>query len=533
MRSVSWLSFPRRVGLIAAAAGAALVVSATPARAATTPPTTTDPAAAAAGWLVQRFVGASHKPSPSGDHLEFKFGNQYSFDGGTTADAIFALGAAKAGKAKIDAVIAYLAKHVDEYTSIHDTSGKPGPFDGSVAKAAVAAMVAGADPRQFGGFDLLQALKDDECTSVSVQTTDFTVPNCPAVGAGRNVFSSVAESFVILAEARAGGSLAPADAAVKYFLSLQCADGGFTVLTDTANGCASDLDSTSYASAALAALGGHNAELTMALNWLAAKRNANGSWTAQGGPNVDSTGLAASALAAGGHNVSTSRSWLAGQQVKTGVTIGATASRGALKYQGKFDPTASVKATADGLLGLATGTSLATLTDNGASADAPVLAPTASLVHGSAARGGQQTVTGVGFSVGESVRATVHSAAVAVGTATAGADGTAKVTFTVPAALATGSHTVQLTGLSSGLTASSPAFTVTVAVASPTPTSSASGPATSSTGEAPGSTGLQSASDLPATGTDGRALLLEAIAGVVLILVGALAILAGRRRRRT
>jgi hypothetical protein len=508
---------------------AVLVAAATPAQAAPTR-TTTNAATAAAGWLAQRFVGPSHQPSPSGDHLESKFGGQFFFDGGTTADAIFGLAAAKAGKSKIDAVIAYFAEHVDEYTSIHDTSGKPGPFDGSVGKVALAATVAGADPHQFGGFDLLKALKDDECTSVSVQTTDFTVPNCPAVGAGRNIFSSVAESFVILAEARAGGAFAPSAAAVAYFLSLQCANGGFTVQTDATGGCTSDLDSTSYAAAALAALGGHTTELGKALTWLATKRNANGSWTAQGGPNVDSTGLAASALAAAGQDVGGSRAWLASQQVTSGVTIGATASRGALRYQGAFDPTASVKATADGLLGLAEGASLATLTDKDASADAPVMAPTASLGHSSIAQGAQQTVTGVGFNAGESVRATVHSVPVFVGKAAAQADGTAKVTFIVPAGLSTGAHTVVLTGLTSGLSTSSP-FTVIAAPPSATPTSSA--PVSAPAGSSEESGGVQTPTSLPATGTDGNALVLQAIAGFALISAGTLAILAGRRRRRT
>ena len=524
-----WLSRPGCLGLICLALSAALVAFAVPAAAVPAPQTTTDPAVAAAGWLAQEFVGPSHKPSPTGDHLESKFSGQFFFDGGTTTDAVFALAAAKAGKTKIDAVISYFAKHVDEYTSLHDTTGKPGPFDGSVAKVAVAAMVAGANPHQFGGFDLLKALHDDQCTSVSVQTTDFTVPNCPAIGAGRNVFSSVAESFVILAQARAGATLS--GNAVDYFLSLQCPDGGFTVETDTAKGCTPDLDSTSYAAAALAALGGHSAELTRALAWLASKRNANGSWTAQGGPNVDSTGLAASALAAAGHDVSKSRAWLVSQQVRTGVTIGVTASRGALEYQGSFNPTASVKATADGLLGMASRTSLATLTDKGASADAPVMAPTASLAHGSVAQGGQQTVTGIGFSAGESVRATVHSAAVTVATAAAASDGTAKVAFRVPAGLATGAHDVELAGLSSGLTVSMP-FTVTAAptptaTATPTPTTSAPVSASGATG------GSTSSGSLPATGTDRQTLVLQAIAGFALISAGAVAIVAGRRRRRT
>jgi hypothetical protein len=117
-----------------------------------------------------------------------------------------------------------------------------------------------------------------------------------------------------------------------------------------------------------------------------------------------------------------------------------------------------------------------------------------------------------------------------VGKAAAQADGTARVTFIVPAGLATGGHTVVLTGLTSGLSTSS-AFTVTAAPPTATPTSSAPVPAPA--GSPGGSGGVQTPASLPATGTDGKALVLQAIAGFALISAGTLAVLAGRRRRRT
>lgn len=106
------------------------------------------------------------------------------------------------------------------------------------------------------------------------------------------------------------------------------------------------------------------------------------------------------------------------------------------------------------------------------------------------------------------------------GTVKAGSNGTAKVTFSVPATLSIGSHTLELTGLTSGLTTST-TFTVTAA-----PSTSSSG----STGS--GAAAAQDlTSTLPATGTDRNELVLQAIAGATLISVGALALLAGRRRR--
>jgi hypothetical protein len=489
-------STPRRFSLAAAALAAVLVVTAAPDAGAATPQTTTDPAKAAAGWLVQQFVDASGKPSPSGDHFETSFG----FDGGQTAAGIFALAAAKAGKTKIDAATSSLATHFAEYADLAKAFG--GPFDGSVAKAALAAIVAGADPRDFGGFDLLKMLKDDECPASSTTCTP---------GAAAGIFSSISESLAIIVESRVDG-FAPSDAAVAYFLSLQCSDGGFDGDILTA-GCVSGLDETSYAVAALSALGGHGTELAKALAWLKSERSSNGSWSA----NTDSTGLAASALGANGADVSASRAWLASQQVTVGVTIGSTATRGALRFGGK----ANVRATNDGLLGLAPGAFLATLTAEGASADAPVLAPTSTVGHSSVAQGAALTATGVGFSAGESVRATVHSAAtVDAGTVKAGSNGTAKLTFSVPTTLATGGHTLELTGLTSGLTTST-TFTVTAAPATISSSSTGSGTAAAQ----------DLTSTLPATGTDRNELVLQAIAGATLVSVGALALLAGRRRR--
>lgn len=495
VRTRSLLALAAAVTLGALAAGPA-----TAAPAATTT-TTTDPATAVAGWLAQQFVGTRNVPSPSGDHFE----SSYGFDGGTTADAIFALAAAHSGQTKIHAAISYFAAHVAAYTSVQDTSGKPGPYDGQVAKSALAAIVAGANPTAFGGYNLLRALKRDECTETSGSTTDFTVPTCPGAGAGRNIFSSVSESLVILAEARGakthGVGYAPSAAAVSYFLTLQCPDGGFTIDTAGGSGCGPDVDATGYAVAALLALGGHPGPVHRALAWLAATRSPGGYWTAQGGPDVDSTGLAASALDAAGVHAASSRRWLASQQVTAGPTVGAGASRGALKYQGRFNAFSSIKASADGLLGMVHGASLATLTASGATAGTAVLALAAARpTHPSVAQGDSQSVTGTGFAAGEHVSGVLHSGAVALRPATANASGTATVTFTVPATLPAGGHTVVLTGVTSGLS-SAATFTVLA------------GPS------------------LAATGLDGTAALSDALLGTALVISGAGALYAGRRRR--
>jgi hypothetical protein len=515
---------------VAAVATAGLFACCVPASAAPAgaPATSTDPAAAAAGWLAQQFVAGSHVPSPAGDHFEGSFGSPvtYFFDGGTTADAIYALAAAKAGKSKIDAALAYFEKHVAEYTSVNDTSGTPGPSDGQVAKTALAAIVGGADPTSFGGYNLLKALKDDECTEKSGSKTDFTIPTCPAVGAGRNIFASVSESLIILAESRAGGSFAPSAAAVDYLRSLQCSDGGFTVETSAGANCASDVDATGYAVAALIALGGQQAALDKATAWLTGERNAAGYWVAQGGPDVDSTGLAAAALDAAGKDTSSSRTWLASQQVTSGPTTGAGASRGALKFQGKFDAASSIKATADGLLGMVRGGCLATLSAAGASDGTAVLALSApKFAAASVKQGGQQTVTGTGFGSGEKVAAELHSAPVHLDGVTASKAGTAVVHFTVPTSLAPGSHSVVLTGAKSGLTSTA---TFTVKAAAVAPTTTAPGAAGPTFGVSPQEVGPL---DLADTGLDGRAAMQYALVGLACVLAGAGVVYLGRRRR--
>lgn len=64
--------------------------------------------------------------------------------------------------------------------------------------------------------------------------------------------------------------------------------------------------------------------------------------------------------------------------------------------------------------------------------------------------GGTLTVSGVGFLPGESVKITLHSTPIELGTVTAAADKTVSLTFTVPADIEPGDHTIKLLGLTSG-----------------------------------------------------------------------------------
>jgi hypothetical protein len=499
------------------------VVGAPAASAATAPSLTQDPAKAAASWLAGRLADASGKPANDGDHMVYPNSGGFFFDG-LTADTVYALAAAQVGADKISAVMSYYQANIAAATSVNDTSGTPGPYDGSVAKAALAAIVAGRDPSHFGGYDLLQKLADDSCQSVSAPASqsDFSTPTCPGVGAGRNIFSSVSQSLILIALKRGNKPVTPAQS--SYLLSLQCGDGGFTSGTSPTN-CSSDVDATAYGVLALTALGGHPTELTKAKDWLLAQRKAGAYWVSQGGPNEDSTGLAVSALDALHVNVDAARHWLYDQQVIEGPTFGPTASRAALTFLGQFNPDDSIKATADGILGMIPGASLLTVDVTGAVAGLPVLPADGDRRFGSVKQGAKQSVAGTGFSVGEKVTAVLHSTPVTVGTATANSHGSVELSFTVPKSLATGGHTVTLTGASSGLVATT-AFTVTAAAAAVSPTPSGGSAGTAS------ATGTPAAGEptLAATGVPLDRMAAAAVVAAGMLLAGAGMLMLGRRR---
>lgn len=477
----------RRVPTLLVAVPLLAGVLAAPAEAA--PP---DPVAGAAAWLSTQFVDGSHLPSPSGDHFDSKYGSSYFPNYGENADVLFALAGAKAAGGQATVALDYLDKHLADYADPSGTFG--GPFDGSIAKVALAHLVAGRS-----ATELLTKLQSDECPASSSSCT----PGAPA-----NIFASASDSFVILAEARAGESFAPSPAAVDYFLSLQCSNGGFTTGTEACGSGDADIDATSYAVMALQALGGHATELGKAADWLAAQRQPAGYWISQHIPNTDSTGLAAAALAGAGRNVSTSRSWLLDQQVAAGQP-----GAGSLNYAGKFTPTTTsatspnVIATAQGILGLVDDGSLATVSATGGTSGVELFAPVVSLSPARQTEGGTATAHGVGFAAGENVTATVAEDTVGVGTVDA--SGVVDVSFEVP--LAGTSDGLVLTGSASGLTAKT-AFSINGAPGGP-----------------PTSTPPTSAPPLANTGADSSELLAVGLAALV---SGTGLIIAARQRRR-
>jgi hypothetical protein len=507
---MSGVSAPGRRHVGAAALALALLLAVVLPGSASAAPlrTTTDPTQAAAGWLAGRLDGGTHVT-----YLGF-------FDGGTTADVVFGLAAAGVGKSTTSDILDFLQKppNADSYVDLSARFG--GPYTGSAAKAALAFLVGGRDPSRVaaGGLSLTQALRM-ECTSVDVSTT--ATHYCPAVGAGLGTFSSISESFIVLTAARLGSPLDDSGAAMTWFRSLQCPDGGFTSDVPEA-GCASnalaDVDATAYALMALAAIpapsAADKAAATAAAGWLVKSQNSDGSWTAQSVHNTDSTGLAAAALTGVGRKTDMAHAWLREQQIITGPTVGPGATRGALGYAAASDEHSRMKATADGLLGLGGG-ALGTLTAAHSIADAPVLALPAPRLTGELRPGGTVRLTASGFQAKEKVRVQIHSTPVTLATVPASSSGSVSASVEVPTGLSAGRHTVTVTGQTSTLSATA----TVIVVAAPAGTSSAAGSGTTST-------------PLAATGVDGRQLAAVGATALLMLLSGGALLATGRRRER-
>ena len=128
--------------------------------------------------------------------------------------------------------------------------------------------------------------------------------------------------------------------------------------------------------------------------------------------------------------------------------------------------------------------------------------------------GDQLSCTGSGFGAGERVGVTLSPPARDLGTVTAGSDGAARDTVSLPAELGAGPHTLTFTGQTDHGTASF-AFTVTIVATVPV--------------SGGGSAGSGGGGWLPRTGTN---LLSLASTGAGLVIVGLLGMVAARRRRR-
>ncbi|MEH0819665.1 MULTISPECIES: peptidase [unclassified Micromonospora] len=305
---------------------------------------------AAAGWLARQLV--------DGERFEAVFDGVAYPDQGLTLDAVFAFAAAGAADDYGADAVAWVTRPDVRDGYVGD--GVSEAYAGATAKLALAVQVRGGDPADVGGVDLIARLR-------SLQTPAGRFSDRSAYGDYSNAFS---QSFALLTLARTADGAPPAAAA--WLAATRCPDGGYPLLPAQPV-CVSDVDATALATQALRAAQ-RPADAAAGLRWLVSVQGVDGGFTdVAGTPNANSTGLAAQALHDGGRTLAwaRARAFLAGLQVGC---AGAQADRGAVDFDGGgFDPATAPRATAQAVLGLA-GTGYARLSAAGAEPGAPALA---------------------------------------------------------------------------------------------------------------------------------------------------------------
>lgn len=279
-------------------------------------------------WLVSQFV--------DGDHL-LKAPDMA--DSGLTADGVYALAAAGAGRSTAAKAAAWLAKSPQFETFIGD--GEAESYVGGLTKLALVAQTLGQDPQKFGGVDLLARL-----TSLQEPSGRFRDKTDPEF----DMTNAFTQALAIIVLKRAGQ---PVDAAVTFAASTQCSGAGFPIVFGEPE-CKSDVDATAMVLQALLAVGEKSVSAT-ALDWLVQQQKADGGFpaaaSASAGSNANSTGLVVGALVAGGRVQAADK---AVAYLKT-LQVGCTGPQpGAIAYDSKgFELYPAIRATTQAMLGLA------------------------------------------------------------------------------------------------------------------------------------------------------------------------------------
>ncbi|MBC2933251.1 prenyltransferase/squalene oxidase repeat-containing protein [Nocardioides sp. zg-1228] len=268
-------------------------------------------ARAATGWLATQLTGG------------VIHNDTYDFDDlGLTMDIGLSMDEVGGDQAMVRQIRSSLAGRVEEYAAPSATER----YAGSLAKSMVFAQVSGADPRTYGGVDLV------------AQTEARVVASGPSAGRLRDesAYGDYANLFgqALAARGLSVAGSAKAAATTDFLLQQQCASGYFRVLftpdaTAADQSCVdgtdpADTDATAFAVVQLAKVSPRPAAvdraITRAVEWLATTQRADGSF---GGspftpdPNTNSTGLAASAFAVTGACERSGRAadWVATLQV--------------------------------------------------------------------------------------------------------------------------------------------------------------------------------------------------------------------------
>ncbi len=298
--------------LTGAAVLALTALSLTPAvGSAATAPAPVSAADAAGGYIARQLA-------VTGSH----FVTYASPDWGLTADGILALDAVGVGQAQATASTADLSTHVKDYITGEQWGDKGSLYAGATAKTLNVAVAQKADPRAFGGVDLVADL-----TSLLQPSGRFS--DRSSYGDYSNAFG---QSLAIIGLTRSTGS-APTSA-VTFLKAQQCPDGGFR-LDPATTSCTSDPDATSMAvQAIIAANGSSDAAAVRGLGFLAGKLGADGGLgggTPTTAENANSAGLAGQAFLAGGRTAAARKVQAYVAKLQYGCAFPATV-RGGIAY---------------------------------------------------------------------------------------------------------------------------------------------------------------------------------------------------------
>ncbi|KWV31665.1 cell wall anchor protein [Micromonospora rifamycinica] len=302
-------------------------------------------------------------------------------DWGLTIDGIIAMSATGGSAPTRQAATGQVAAHVRSYNSYDDWGIEGFTDGGATAKLLYVASAAGADPTDFGGYDLravtLSLLAGADAGHQRGRITSRTTAD-----SGPDASNTFDQSFAVLGLARSGDL--PQDT-VDFLVRQQCAAGGFRLYPDTADGpspscdeqpgATLDVDSTAMAVQALLAAAdagatGASDAARRGADWLVGQQHADGSFGGSGpttGANSNSTGLAGQALAAAGRDSQAAQAAhaVAGVQLTAANGGAAAGDAGAIAYHAESFTSAVTagitdtdrdqwrRATAQALLGLA------------------------------------------------------------------------------------------------------------------------------------------------------------------------------------
>lgn len=282
-------------------------------------------AEAAAGWLAARLqdglVSSSYQ-DPKGKWITTP-------DAGLSLDIALALQEVDGFEDERSRILAAVEEQVDTYVG----SGKD-QYAGPLGKLVTAVQAEGTDPAEYADGDLVTRL---EGLVVTTGPEEGRAKDTWSAGNefGADYSNAIGQSYVVRGLAGAGSDLA--DEAAGFLLQQQCEDGFFRVPMDsedftcdggTAKESTPSTDATAFAVLALAeavdaGVDGLGSEADPALErartWLLAQQDEDGAFadTEGGVPNVNSTGMAAEALAVLGEDdaAAAAARWVAERQV--------------------------------------------------------------------------------------------------------------------------------------------------------------------------------------------------------------------------